>query len=191
MLDSLGRRWHSPIMEHCTPLTIDDFDRLEDSFRFETILDATPERIFAVFEDPDSWPVWAGAIKKVTWTSPKPFAVGTTRDVEIVGGLVAHERFFIWEPPYRMAFYFAGTNKPAVASLGEHYELEPLDGGRTRFTWRVAYESRSFMRYAAPLLRPGVRLMGARIVKGLERYVRELATTEASSPPSDGTTAYG
>ena len=170
---------------------MDDFDRLEDSFRFEAILDATPERVFRVFEDPDSWPVWAGAIKKVTWTSPKPFQVGTTRDVDIIGGLTAHEHFFVWEPPYRMAFYFAGTNRPAVAALGEHYELEPLDGGRTRLTWRVAYESRSFMRYVAPLLRPVVRLMGLRIVKGLERYVRALPITETPTRPSSGTTTYG
>ena len=88
-------------------------------------------------------------------------------------------------------FDFAGTNRPAVASLGEHYELEPLDGGRTRLTWRVAYESRSFMRYAAPLLRPVVRLMGLRIVKGLERYVRALPITETSTRPSNGTTTYG
>jgi hypothetical protein len=90
-----------------------------------------------------------------------------------------------------MAFYFAGTNKPAVAALAEYYELQPLSGGRTRFVWRVAYESRSLMRYVSPLLRPAVRLMSARIVKGLERYVRELPATEATSEPSGDTRAYG
>jgi len=178
-------------MEECRPLTLDDFDRLEESFHFETTLEATPEKVFEVFEDPNSWPVWARAIKKVTWTSPKPFGVGTTRDVDIMGGLTAHERFFIWEPPYRMAFYFAGTNKPAVAALAEYYELQPLSGGRTRFIWRVVYESRSLMRYVSPFLRPAVRLMNARIVKGLERYVRALPATEATSEPPGDTRAYG
>jgi len=78
-------------MNECKPLTLEDFDRLDESFRFETTLDATPERVFEVFEDPESWPIWARAIQTVTWTSPKPFAVGTTRDVDIVGGLVAYE----------------------------------------------------------------------------------------------------
>ncbi|MEM7433854.1 MAG: SRPBCC family protein [Myxococcota bacterium] len=172
-------------MQSCQPLTLDDFDRLKDSFRFETILDAPPERVFEVFEDPDSWPVWAGAITKVTWTSPKPFEVGTTRDVDIVGGLTVHERFFIWEPNRKMAFYFEGTNKPAVVSLGEYYELEPLPNGRSRFVWRFAFEPRPFMRLFSPLMRPLVRLVTSRIVKGLEKYVRELppvaepATVEA------------
>ena len=178
-------------MEACKPLTLEDFDRLEESFRFETILDATPERVFEVFEDAESWPVWAGAIKKVTWTSPKPFVVGTTRDVDITGGLIAHERFFVWDPPHRMAFYFVGTNKPAVNSLAEYYELQPLDDGRTRFIWRVAFESRSFMRYVSPLLRPAVRVFMGRIVKGLERYVRELPVNEAAAKPSPETRAYG
>ncbi|MGB8331811.1 MAG: SRPBCC family protein [Polyangiales bacterium] len=191
MLDSLREQWHCAAMKHCRPLTLDAFDRLDDSFRFETTLDATPERVFAVFEDPDSWPVWAGAIRKVTWTSRKPFGVGTSRDVEIVGGLTAHERFFVWEPPHRMAFYFEGTNKPAVSSLAEYYELRALDGGRTRFVWRVAYEPRSFMRYLSAPLRPLVRLMGARIVRGLERYVRELPAIETPAGPSAETTAYG
>ena len=178
-------------MEACKPLTLEDFDRLEESFRFETILDATPERVFEVFEDAESWPVWAGAIKKVTWTSPKPFVVGTTRDVDITGGLIAHERFFVWDPPHRMAFYFVGTNKPAVNSLAEYYELQPLDDGRTRFIWRVAFESRSFMRYVSPLLRPAVRVFMGRIVKGLESYVRELPVNEAAAKPSPETRAYG
>jgi uncharacterized protein YndB with AHSA1/START domain len=178
-------------MEECKPLTLEDFDRLKESFRFETTLDATPARVFEVFEDPESWPVWVDAIKKVTWTSPKPFTVGTTRDVDIMGVLTAHERFFIWEPPHRMAFYFVGTDKPAVSSLGEHYELQPLGDGRTRFIWRVAYESRSFMRYLSPLLRPAVRLFSARIVKGLERYVRDLPDAAASARPSREPRAYG
>jgi uncharacterized protein YndB with AHSA1/START domain len=178
-------------MRECKPLTLDDFDRLEESFRFETILDAPPERVFEVFEDPGSWPVWADAIKKVTWTSPKPFTVGTTRDVDIMGVLIAHERFFIWEPPHRMAFYFEATNKPAVTSLGEFYELQPVDGGRTRLIWRVVYESRSFMRYLSPLLRPAVRLFNARIVRGLERYVRELEPIATVSEPSREPRAYG
>ena len=60
-------------MQECKPLTLEDFDRLEESFRFETILETTPEKVFEVFEDPESWPVWAGAIRKVTWTILKAF----------------------------------------------------------------------------------------------------------------------
>ena len=178
-------------MEECKPLTLEDFDRLGDSFRFETTLDASPEQVFAVFEDPDSWPVWAAAIKKVTWTSPKPFEVGTTRDVDIMGALTAHERFFIWDPPHRMAFYFVGTNRPAVVSLGEYYELESLGDGRSRFLWRVAYEPRGLMRHLSPLMRPLVRLFNARIVRGLERYVRDLPATAQGVQSAGEPRAFG
>ncbi|MEM9730317.1 MAG: SRPBCC family protein [Myxococcota bacterium] len=169
-------------MQSCTPLALEDFDRLTDSFRFETVLEASPERIFDVFEDPESWPEWAGAIKKVIWTSPKPFEVGTTRDVHLMGGLVGHERFFAWERNRCMGFYFVGTNKPAVAAFGEYYELEPLDDVRTRFVWRIAYQPKPAMRVLSPLTRPFVRLMGGRIVKGLERYVRALPSAHAPAP---------
>lgn len=178
-------------MDECRPLTLADFDRLTDSFRFETELDATPEQVFAVFEDPASWPVWVDAITNVTWTSPKPFEVGTTRDVSIIGGLKVHERFFIWEPNRRMAFYLEGTNKPAVAALGEYYELQPLGEGRTRFVWRIAYEPKSMMRFLSPVLRPLVRLMCGRIVSGLERYVRELPTKQPTEAATGGSRAYG
>lgn len=178
-------------MEECRPLTLDDLDQLTERFRFETVLRATPEQVFEVFEDPDSWPVWAGAIKKVTWTSPKPFGVGTTRDVDITGGLTVHERFFAWDAPYRMGFYFVGTNKPAVNALAEYYELEPMGDGRTRFVWRFGYESRGVMRYVSPLLRPAVRLMGSRIVRGLERYLLALATVEPTSIAQTDTTTFG
>ena len=168
-------------MHECKPLTLADFDRLPDSFRFETVLDATPERIFDVFEDPESWPVWAGAITKVVWTSPKPFEVGTTRDVHLRGGLVAHERFFIWERNRKMAFYFVGTNKSAVVSLAEYYELEPLEDGKTRFVWRIAFVSKPIMRLLSPLMRPLVRLLTRRIVKGLEQYVQGLPAQQVAS----------
>ncbi len=178
-------------MEACKPLTLADLDRLAESFRFETVLHATPERIFEVLEDPESWPVWAGAIKKVPWTSPKPFGIGTTRDVDIMGGLTVHEHFFAWDAPTRMGFYFVGTNKPAVNALAEYYELEPLGDGRTRFVWRFGYESRGFMRYVSPLLRPAVRLMGARIVRGLERYVLALPAAKPGSTPRTDARAFG
>ena len=49
--------------------------------RFEATVEveATPQKIFEVFEDAHAWTVWALPIKKVEWTSPKPFGVGTTR----------------------------------------------------------------------------------------------------------------
>jgi Polyketide cyclase / dehydrase and lipid transport len=64
----------------------------------------TPEQLFEVLADAESWPHWASVITKVTWTSPEPRGVGTTRTVNMRGGIVGDEEFLVWEPFTRMAF---------------------------------------------------------------------------------------
>ena len=51
--------------------------------RFKNVveLNASPAKVFAIFEDGESWPQWFRAIRKVAWTSSKPYGVGTTRTV--------------------------------------------------------------------------------------------------------------
>jgi hypothetical protein len=61
-------------------------------FKAEEIIKARPEVIFDVLEDPLSWTVWAFPIQKVEWTSPKPFGIGTTRSVHMMG--FANRRVF-------------------------------------------------------------------------------------------------
>ena len=40
---------------------------------------------------------WCRILGRVTWTSPHPFGVGTTRTVRwLKGSVVLHERFFRW-----------------------------------------------------------------------------------------------
>lgn len=43
-------------------------------YRYSNSVDLaiTPEQVFEVLEDAESWPQWAKVITKVTWTSPKP-----------------------------------------------------------------------------------------------------------------------
>ena len=59
-------------------------------FRFVSTVDLTitPEQVFEVLDDAGSWPHWATVITKVTWTSPQPHGVGTTRTVDMRGGIV-------------------------------------------------------------------------------------------------------
>jgi hypothetical protein len=42
------------------------------------------EQLFATLEDGPSWSKWVPLIREVTWTSPKPFAIGTTRTVKFL-----------------------------------------------------------------------------------------------------------
>ena len=48
-------------------------------FRFVSTVDLTitPEQVFEVLDDAESWPHWATVITKVTWTSPQPHGVET------------------------------------------------------------------------------------------------------------------
>ena len=56
-------------------------------FRFVSTVDLpiTPEQVWEVLDDAESWPHWATVITKVTWTSPEPHGVGTTRVVNMRG----------------------------------------------------------------------------------------------------------
>jgi hypothetical protein len=66
----------------------------------------TPQQLFEVLADAESWPHWASVITNVTWTSPEPRGVGATRTVDMLGGIVGDEEYLVWEPFTRMAFRF-------------------------------------------------------------------------------------
>jgi ligand-binding SRPBCC domain-containing protein len=49
-------------------------------FRYTKHYDAPPERVWESLESDASISAWGPAVKTVTWTSPRPFGVGTTRE---------------------------------------------------------------------------------------------------------------
>ncbi len=77
-------------------------------FRFVSTVDLaiTAEQVWEVLDDAESWPHWATVITKVTWTSPEPHGVGTTRVVNMRGGIVGDEEYLAWDPFSHMAFRF-------------------------------------------------------------------------------------
>ena len=90
-------------------------------YRFVSTVDLaiTPEQLFEVLADETSWPHWASVITKVTWTSPEPRGVGTTRTVEMRGGITGHEEYLVWQPCTRMAFRFNEASTGAIAAFAE------------------------------------------------------------------------
>lgn len=82
--------------------------------------------VWAALLDADAWTKWL-PITKVTWTSPQPFGVGTTRTVEI-GKQIVEETFFGWDEGKRMAFRFERSTLPVSAAV-EDYRVVPTDGG--------------------------------------------------------------
>lgn len=101
-------------------------------------LDCTPDQLFDVFEDADSWPLWVPVIRQVEWTSPQPPRVGTTRTVRMVGGLEARERFTAYERGRRMQFVFTSVPTAGVDGFGEDYRVTDLGDGRCRLWWMMA-----------------------------------------------------
>lgn len=83
------------------------------------------ERVFATLEDGPSWAKWTGVVRTVTWTSPKPFAKGTTRSLTLAGGINLDEVFWAWEPPRRMGFSVAAASIGWVSAFTEVYEIAP------------------------------------------------------------------
>jgi hypothetical protein len=84
---------------------------------------------------------WCRVLSGVKWTSPRPFGVGTTREVKVLGGMLkAKEYFFAWEEGRRKSFYVTEANLPLFRRLAEDYLLEPTGDSSCRFTWRIAYE---------------------------------------------------
>ena len=131
-------------------------------------ISATPEQIFSVFEDENSWPQWFTGIVDVEWTSPKPFGVGTTRTVNL-GAMKVYENFIHWEDNQRFAFYFTKTSLPFVKALLEDYRLEALDSTTTRFTHTVAYEPAFLLSLLGPI---GKAALNRNFKKATESLVR-------------------
>jgi hypothetical protein len=94
---------------------------------------------------------WCRAIS-VDWTSARPFGVGTTRRVKVLGGVLsADERFFAWEEGRRYAFHLTNANMPLFRSLAEDYVVEPDGESACRFTWTIAAAPTALGRPGAPV----------------------------------------
>lgn len=126
-------------MPTCKPADLSFLDTAKVKEVNSVVLPASAAQVFAVFRDADAWPRWFNGMRKVVWTSPEPFGVGTTRSVWL-GPLRVDEHFFDWVDDKRFAFYFTGTNLPFVKALVEEYQLDELDQGQCRFTYTVAYD---------------------------------------------------
>jgi hypothetical protein len=121
----------------------------------ESFLDTAPLRLRGSFEIPRPaaavWAeltaehplLWCRILQDVSWTSPRPFGVGTTRTVVALGGLnVFKERFFRWEEGRRHSFVVEQASAPLFRRFAEDYLVEPRGEEACRFTWTIAGEAR-------------------------------------------------
>ncbi len=147
-------------MHPCVRVTADFVDQAPYRFSNSVDLAITPEQLFEVLADASAWPRWAKVIKKVTWTTPEPRDVGTTRTVDMVGGLVGAEEFLVWEPYTQLAFRFNESSEKTIRAFAERYDVVGTTSG-CRLTWTMALDvtgpARFTMRPSRPLLNLGFR----------------------------------
>jgi hypothetical protein len=115
---------------------------------------ASPEQIFASFENAVDWTIWAPPIQHVEWTSPKPFGLGTTRRVSMSGGLVGDEVFIAWNYPHRMAFCFTHASQSLIESFAEDYQLTVLPNGNTQVVWTMCMTPKGIGKFTMFLFSP-------------------------------------
>jgi hypothetical protein len=80
-------RWHA-----LEPADADFLASAPHIFRYQKRCAASPEKVWESLVSDESLTAWGPMIKDVTWTSPRPFGVGTTREVTAPGGSVMRER---------------------------------------------------------------------------------------------------
>lgn len=167
----------------CTPVGLDFLEQTKNVFKAEEIVKASPEQIFEVFEDAHAWTVWAMPIQKVEWTSPRPFGVGTTRTVSMMGGMDGYEEFIAWEPGKRMAFTFVGCSKDSTDKFLEDYRVTDLSDGSCRVEWHMAMETRGASRHMMFLTRPLMRLANRSMFKKFRKYTEAYAARASQPEP--------
>jgi Polyketide cyclase / dehydrase and lipid transport len=132
----------------------------------ESFFDLAPMRLRARFEVPlpaarvweeltsDDALHWCRILQDVTWTSPRPFGVGTTREVKALWGAnQLREHYFRWEEGHRHSFYALESSAPLFRSLAEDYLVEPISATSCRFSWAIAVEPKPAARLGAPVNR--------------------------------------
>lgn len=154
-------------MYPCESVDLSSLER--PTFRNGIDLAVTPDQAFEVLADADAWPQWLPALKKVTWTSPDPKGVGTTRTVQMGGGIVANAEFIAWEPARRMTFRFHECSHKGFAAFIEDYQIQPTTAG-CRLTWTVTIKSTGLTHMAASLARPTIDFALDRFLGRLRRY---------------------
>lgn len=126
--------WHS-----LDPVDETFFATAPHVYRYPLELDVPPERVWASLTSDGSLADWGMGVK-LRWTSPRPFGVGTTREVVLpLGVMTVRERFFLWEEGTRYAFYVESANRTIVTKFAEDYLVEKTERG-SRFTWTIAIE---------------------------------------------------
>ncbi|MCZ0726704.1 SRPBCC family protein [Mycolicibacterium iranicum] len=137
-------------------------------FRYVKHFDATPAQVWESLQSDESLAAWGSAVGSVTWTSSRPFGVGTTREVG-VGPALLREQFFDWTDGSGYSFFVTEANVPLFRRFAEDYRVEP-EGTGTRFTWVVAIEPVGALKLPFKVLAPVLKTAFGRAAADGQKY---------------------
>jgi uncharacterized protein YndB with AHSA1/START domain len=130
---------------------------------------ATPDRIWEVLADHESWPEWFTAVNTVTVTGAST-GMGAERRVTLPG-MVIDEEFVAWDEGERFAFTVVALSRPVFESLNERVTIEDLGDGLSRVTYVQAFEPKPWFRLPFKLIKPQFRRGLQWGLKGLTQRV--------------------
>jgi hypothetical protein len=138
--------------------------------RFVHLVDLpeTPARVWARLTADDALTSWSSVITDATWMTPRPFGVGTRREVQLGGVIRLEERFYRWIENERMTFGVDTASIPGLRRFAEDLVLHPTEHG-TRLRWTFAVEGTAPLRPLLRLARPLNRVVTASIAKGITK----------------------
>jgi hypothetical protein len=139
----------------------------------EREIPVSAEHLFSTLEVGETWRRFFPVIRKVEWTSPEPFSVGTTRTVTVVGGVRLDEVFWAWKPGSQMGFAITAASNRALKGLVELYDIVPIDDQRCRLRWEMGMELNGAMRVAEPSMPSSLLRTQTWCLKRLERVALE------------------
>jgi Polyketide cyclase / dehydrase and lipid transport len=139
-------------------------------YRYEKRFAAPPDKVWESLTSDASLAAWGPSVKEVNWSSPRPFGVGTTREVVLIGGPRVQERFFRWDEGRCYSFEVLQANAPIFRRFAEDYVVEPDGGAGTLFTWTVAIEPKPAFALPFKALSPVLKAAFGRLAADGQRY---------------------
>lgn len=157
--------WH-----RLEPVDESFFATAEHRYEFPIDLPVPTERVWESLASDRSVADWGLGVRSLRWTSPRPFGVGTTREVQLPLGLMTvRERFLVWDEGKRYAFEVYEANRGLLRRFAENYVLEDRPQG-SRLTWTIAIEPNPRAKLLVDLGRPLNRVAFGQFARGARSY---------------------
>ena len=138
-------------------------------FTYQKRFAAAPQQVWEQLTSDASIAAWGPTLKSVTWTSPRPFGVGTTREVAPPVGPRMRERYFLWEEGRRHSFTVYESTVKFFTRFAEDFLVE-ADGTDTLFTWPLAIEPKSALALPVKVFAPVIEAAFGRMPSDGQRY---------------------